>query len=263
MFNASYFTYDGVFSGEYGLRIADFDDETINTTDVFSREIITTKPARLERFFYAGSRLSNPQTYQFTILSEQPISDISRREILSWLFTRSEYKKLTVHQPDLESYWYNCIFSAIDIVYARGRCVGFTVSATFDSMYAYGNPKILTITGSGAARTVTFENESDIPDGYIYPKVSFRATSPAAGSDIRLVNNTDDPSRVFEFTGLSPNESIIVDNELKIITSSVSGDKLSNFSKKWFRLRGGTNQLSVTINGSVTIECPTNVLIGY
>ena len=263
MFNASYFTYDGVFSGEYGLRIADFDADTINTTDVFSKEVITTKPARLDRFFYSGSRLTNPQRYSFTILSERQISDDARREILSWLLSRSEYKKLVVHQPDLEGYWYNCVFPDINIVYARGRCVGFTVTALFDSMYGYGEPKTFTVSGTGGTRTLSLNNESDVLDGYVYPKVSFRASSPSSGFDIQLINNTDDSSRVFGFSGLSPNESVSVDNELKIITSSVSGDKLSNFTKQWFRLRRGVNKLSVTINGTVTIECPTYVLIGY
>lgn len=263
MFNASYFTYDGVYSGEYGLRIADFDDSMVITTDVFTVEPVVSKPARLDRFYYAGSKFETQPSLQYTILSERPIHDSFRREIIAWLLGRGEYKDLIVDQPDLQDYTYRCIFTALNIVYVRGYCHGFTVTATFDSPYAYGPTQKLNLTSSGTATSVNFINNSDILDKYIYPKVTFRASSSVGGNAISITNRTDSTSRVFRFSSLASNEQITVDNELKIITSSTGNERLSSFNKNWLRLRPGTNSLSITINGSVTIECPTYILIGY
>lgn len=263
MFNASYFTYDGVYSGEYGLRIADFDDSTVITTDVFTVEPVTSKPARLNRFYYGGAKFETQPSFTFTILSESPIPDSFRREIITWLLGRGEYKELIVNQNDLEGYTYRCVFTSVNIIYVRGYCCGFTVTALFDSPYAYGTPTKVSVKGTGTAQTVTIINNSDVLDGYVYPKVSFQATSAVSDKAISIVNQTDNPVRAFEFSTLTANEQITVDNELKIITSSVSGDKVSSFNKNWLRLRKGANKLSVTINGTATIECPNYVLIGF
>ena len=179
-----------------------------------------------------------------------------RREILSWLVGRKEFKKLQIHQIDLESYYYNCVFTDAEIVYINGRCHGFRLTANFDSPYAYGTPTKITV-GAGT-HTVRIENKSDIKDNYIYPIVQF------TGGSVDIVNTTDDSQRHFSFSGLVTTEVITVDNEVKFISSNIGGEKLSKFtSKNWLRLRPGYNTLNIVSTGTVTITCPHYVMIGY
>ena len=63
-----------------------------------------------------------------------------------------------------------------------------------------------------------------------------------------------------------------VDNELKKITANKGGHLLQNFCymdgakmshKNWLRLRKGENILNININGTVTIDCPQYIKIGF
>ena len=79
-----------------------------------------------------------------------------------------------------------------------------------------------------------------------------------------IVNTTDDSQRHFTFSGLAAGETVTVDNEVKHISSTVGGEKLSKFtSKNWLRLRPGMNSLTIIASGTVTITCPYYAMIGY
>lgn len=271
MFNASYFTYDNVFSGYYDLQIADFDAEPVNETAFVEPELVTLKTARSNRFFFTGVQYNNIPQYPFSIISPNIIDDNRRRAILQWLIGRNGFKTLVIHQRDLESYTYRCVFTNVDIIYVNGYCHGFRVTANFDSQYAYQEPTVITSTASGSAVTVNINNESDI-DGYVYPVVDFTASAAVSDKAISITNTTDSDSREFALYwyndstyphGVTANEDMHVDNDLHIISSSLPDEKLSCFNKNWLRLRPGNNVLSVTINGSVTITCPKYSFIGF
>lgn len=256
MFNATYFTYDGVFSGTYGLIMADFDDSAVVETPAFSPTLSTIKPVSVDRFFHNGVTYESAPTHQFSVISETEIPDFIRREILSWLIGRSRFKKLQIHQTDLQEYYYNCVFTDAEIIYVNGRCHGFRITANFDSQYAYGEETKWT--GGAGTHTITLENKSDIKDGYVYPIVEF------TGGSIDIVNSTDDAQRHFMFSGLNSDEIVTVDNEMKHISSNAGGTKLENFtSKKWLRLRPGYNTLTVVASGKFTITCPHYAMIGF
>ncbi len=260
MFNATYFTYDGVYSGAYGLQIASFNSDTVEDTSVFAPTLNIAKSARARRFLHNGITYDEAPEYTFSIISQEAISDLQRREMLTWLVGRNDFKKLQMHQPEFEDYYYNCVFTSADLIYVRGRCHGFTVTAKFDSIFAYGRPKKVTVTGNGTAQTVKIFNNSDIPDDYIYPTVSFTMTEEG---DVTILNTSEIIQAAFKFTGLRNTESIVVDNELKIIESTIGGDRLSCFNKNWLRLQHGANVLQITFKGTMTITVPTYAMIGF
>lgn len=257
MFNASSFTYDGVFSGKYGLIMADFDDGAVSETAAFSPVLNTTKPVSVNRFYHNGIIYEGIPQYQITVVSEDEISASVRRQILPWLVGRKEFKKLQIHQSDLEGYYYNCVFTDTELIYINGHCHGLRLTANFDSPYAHGTPTQITVSTAGT-HTVSIENKSDIKDEYIYPTVQF------TGGSVDIVNTTDDSQRHFSFSGLTSTEVVTVNNEIRYISSNKGGEKLSNFtSKNWLRLRPGNNTLNIVAAGAVTITCPHYVMIGY
>lgn len=256
MFGATYFTYDGVFSGVYGLTLADFNDSSVVETTAFSPVLLATKPTAANRFFHNGVVYDSAPQFSFSVISETEINDICRREILSWLVGRNEYKRLELHHDGIENYYYNCVFTDTQIIFVHGRCHGFRLTANFDSPYAYGRPtQVIVPSGS---HTVIIENKSDIKDDYVYPVVKF------TGGGVDIVNETDDPDRHFKFADLNPLDVVTVDNEVKHISATLGGEKLSNFtSKKWLRLLGGRNTLRIESMGEVTITCPNYMMIGF
>ena len=263
MFSATYFTYDGVFSGLYGLMIADFDDSSVIETNAFSPSLNTVKPPALNRFFHNGITYDEAPQHPFSIISEHPIQPSIRRKIISWLFGKDTYRVLKIYQPDLEGVFYKCVFTSIDIIYINGNCHGFRVTANFDSFYQYEFKEPILITGNGAEIVQEINNQSDINDNYIYPTVTFCTTAPVGDYDISIINKSDNPSRAFRFQGLLANETITVDNELKHISSSIGGERLSNFNKNWLRLKPGVNELSIVLNGTASIAYTSYALLGF
>ena len=287
MFNAMYFTYDGVYSGTYGLTIADFNDDAITETQVFSPTLNTIKPPQLNRFLHNGVFYNQVPQFQFSVISEREIPDFVRREILSWLVGRKEFKPLQIHQADLEDYFYNCVFTNTEIIYVNGRCHGFKLTANFDSHYAYGK-NVVEKLSSGK---MIIHNRSDIYGEYTYPTIEFTVgttpltsnkdaikwaseqpslknadgTSSCNSYDVCITNLTDDTQRHFVLAGLRAGEKITVNNEIKHISSSIAGEKLSHFNRNWLRLRPGKNELKVEINdtGDGEIRCPTYIMIGF
>ena len=263
MFNATHFTYDGVYSGVYGLRIASFEDETTTETPVFSPTFTTFKSSRAKRFIHGGIKYDEAPECPITFLSEGIISDTTRRDILAWLTGRNEYKKLQIHQPDLDGYYYRCIFKDVQIIYVRGQCFGFSATAQFDSIYAYGKSKTISITGAGEEVSAKVVVTSDVVDDYIYPIVEFSISGQTEGVSISITNEDDIVQEAFVFEGIRENERVVVDNELKLIDSDVGGDRLSCFNKKWLKLRKGVNNLKIKINGTAKITVPVYVMIGF
>lgn len=288
MFNAMYFTYDGVYSGTYGLAIADFNDDTITETQAFSPTLNTIKPPHLPRFIHNGITYDQTPQFSLTVISEVEIPDFIRREILSWLVGRKEFKTLQIHQPDLEDYFYKCVFTESEIIYINGRCHGFRLTANLDSPYAYGKGTVEKLE-SGDGDVYYIYNKSDIVDGYVYPTIEFtvgdsRLTgnevavswasnqhslkdpvsgTPCESYDICITNMTDDTNRHFILAGLVDGETITIDNEIRHISSNINAERLSHFNKNWLRLRPGKNELKVEINGTGEIRCPAYIMIGF
>jgi len=272
MLNATTFTYDGVYSGHYGLLIAELNAENIQETTPFTPIIRAVKTAKQKRFSFAGIEYEDLPRRQLSFMCQEPIPDFVRRELMTWLVGRNGFKKLQLHQPDYDPYEYNCIFEETRVVYVNGDCCGFILTAIFDSMYCYGKPRTKTIKSDGTEDVeIMLINESDVIDEYIYPIVKFKVAEPVDGKAITIVNTSDpaDPMRAFEFLAetefgeITQDEEIEVDNELKTIVSSVPGDRLSNFNKNWLRLVKAANNLKIRINGECTIECPMYVKIGF
>ncbi len=258
MFNATEFIYDGIYSGQYGLKIASFNGSALEETPYVVPSVVVGKSATSKKFHYLDVTYDSPPTYDFSVVSEESIPAEILREILSWLDSRKGFKPLVIMQTGLDELTYNCIFTVSSIIYHAGKCVGLNLSATFDSLYAKGKPIEIVVFGDGNDKEVDLYNGSDNVDEYIYPMVEFDTADGA----VSIINVTDDKEREFKFDGVYPNTIYKVDNELKIITGD-GNDLLSKFSKKWLRILRGKNHLKVRVNGVVTISCPRYVKISF
>lgn len=285
MLQATDFTYDGISSTMYGLKIATFDESTLVNTPYVTPTIKTAKPAKSKKFLYQDITYDNPPTYEFSIVCEEPISDLILREILSWLEARKGYRILKFHQPGLEDYTYNCIFTVSNIIYHTGNCVGLTLVANFDSIYMYGNPVVIEATvAEGATQVEVKDNSVDTPNGdgysyavpissgrfsidlvnesesedeFIYPIVEFknnqnciRITTYAKEDEETLVPIAEE----FKYEQTNGGATFVagttfrIDNERKIVglgENNAAVGLLANFNKKWLKLKKGYNLIEI------------------
>ena len=258
MLNATYITYNNILSAEFGLFVGSLDDNgSVVESTLFEYGASTKKSKGMNRFYFEDIDLESAPEIEFSLVSMSVINDITKRDIIAWLTSGHGFQKLIMHKPETEDYYCMCKFIGINEICVNGFCVGFKIKAVLDSPYQYGRDTKAELTaGTYSAQTLKITNLSDFTDKYVYPLVKFKLTS---GNSITIVNLSDDENREFKLTGLPTNKDIIIDNELKIITGD--GVFLSNFNKNWLRLKKGTNTLSVTLTGSLTITCPQIVCL--
>lgn len=247
-FNGEVLIYDGTPSDLYGLYIYN-DNGSFDSSNGESSEIITGNVVRHPFRFLYGHGDTDVLEFNISLVSKKPITRERRSAIYKWLVNRNGYKKLQIVQDDLNSIYFNTIFTEAEDIFHGNDMYGISVTAVCDSPYAYEEPIVYTATKSSA--TVIY-NDSDIND-YIYPVI--KITMEDSGGDISVINGNES-SRVFTFTGLSGGEVVTIDNRLKTIESSSGVRRLSSFNKTWFRIMPGDNAITIIGSGTVEITVP-------
>jgi len=110
----------------------------------------------------------------------------------------------------------------------------------------YTDEYITNYTSTSTASSYNINNLSNV-DGYSYPEFTILTTT---SGNVKIENITEGID--FELTGLNNAETITVDNERKILTSSTGLRKLGVFSKEWFKLVPDVNNIKLT--GNFTLE---------
>lgn len=284
MFNGLYFSYDGVPSEQFGIKILDFDGTGKFETNILSATVSTTRPARSPKFFRVGAVESEPTPFTLSIVSETALDGSARRAILSWLYKRNDFKEFRVYQPDLENYYYKAIFHSADAIYISGNCVGFVLAGVFDSPYQYGVPTIAStaVTGTSVSDSVAIidiNNNSDIPDGYVYPIIriinpsnTYLQSEDIVISEMKPGTSISTGREMAIAFNIPPSCVLTIDNAMKTIKwkqTNFNGSgtvPLSDFSGTWTRLAHGANRIKVTglkVGWDVEVECPDYALVGF
>lgn len=257
-FSATEFIYDGVHGGVYGLSILDIDNQSSpKRSQTLKATVYSGKTARsIKRSFYKTT-FEDVLEFDMTVLSETPLNSYQCSEILDWLVGRQGYKRLEISQHDRLGTYYNCIFTEAETVYIGNRAYGFTLHAVCDSPFYYGQDFTRKYEVSATTKAIKFDLATDCVHDYIYPTVTFKC---GAGTSSFSIKNLSEPTRIFSFTGLAGDETVTVDNEKQIVTSSQGINRLGTaFSKKWLRLSSGINKLEVSCDsdtGELTITAP-------
>lgn len=259
MFTATYMIYNGIHSASYGLRIASFDNESLEETTISSPNISTSKSKYMNRFVITNVQEDATPEVEMTLVSEVLIDELTRRKIITWLRGGKDFQKMIVERPNCEDVYYMCKFRDIRELKVNGHCVGFKMTAVFDSPFQYGIDTTAELKDDNYDnKIVRIMNRSDFTDEYVYPQVSFKLSS---GNSIKIINLSDDTQREFVMSNLPTGVQITIDNELKIIYGE--GVTLANFNKNWLRLVKGKNRLKVTLQGELQISCPQIVSTGF
>lgn len=244
------FIYGGVQSEIYDLRIFDFDPSSPAESPSSGESSISEQwlYRKTDPLFY-GRYYQSVLEFDFTIGSYNYINGQTRHAIESWLIGRSTYLPLRIVQDDISDITYNCIITKSNNIYVGNLNYGLNVHVRCDSPFAKSIQPTLTKTYAGGLSTENFIYLNDSSyNGYNLPLITF--TMDATATYFSLIN-TSDNNREFRFDTLAPLETITVDNDREMITSSISGQlRMSNFNKNFFRTIQGVNNL--TLSGYIT-----------
>lgn len=248
------FIYDGVSSEIYDLRILDFNPS--NPSDGISGGDVSVNDVWLYRrempYFY-GRYYQAPLEFDFTVGSYSKIDGMTRSAIQSWLIGRSQYLPLRIVQDDISDVVFNSIITQSAQKYVGNLNYGLNLHVKCDRPWAIYYPPTITKTysnsGSPVSETFNYYNAS-VYSGYNKPTVSFTIDNSSGSTNYFSIINATDSSREFRFDDLTPGETITVDNDKGIITSSASALRMTDFNKNFFRTRQGLN--SLTISGNIS-----------
>lgn len=275
MFGAEYFTYGGVSSSTYGLKIAEIGSTkggTVEERDAASVTLALQKAPGSARCLHGGVGYESAPSFEFSVISTSIIPPSTRSQILKWLIGSKEFKPLTFGGDGgySASYAYYCVFTSAKTILINGKAYGFRLTAQLDSQFARGTAQTISVTGSWDTTDGITEVAlvaGGYGNGYIYPTISFNHQK------VIIRNVTDDETTGVErkliFEGNTAGDLITIDCELRRISSSANDPVLRKLtSKNWLRLRPGVyNEIQMWLYGSVSNTCtitwPNYAMIGY
>ena len=243
MFWGYSFIFDNIPSERFGLYILNFESglSEANNADI---SIVTKEIQRRPVNYFLGVSQSAPLTFDIDFVSPTAIDGNVRSIINKYLFGQTGYKKLQIMQCDLSNVYFNCFLVNPRNIYTGNENIGYKATVVCDSPFAWEFPKTVSKTYGETITSDTFNFFNTSADNdYMYPNITFKTN--ALGDSISIVNESDG-DREFEFTNIDALETVTVDNDRQIVTSSSGENRLGDFNKKWFRLVSGKNVLSVS-----------------
>ncbi len=245
MFYGKEFIWNSVPSKLYNVFIYNFSTDNVITSPTGGDiNIISDKIYREPRPYVYGVTAAEPMEFDFTVGCERSLSGLERNMIEKWLIGKQEYGTLQIIQCDIYGIYYKIFLTKSTINYIGNLSYGLNLHAICDAPWAWEYPKnfVKTYTGNNIiSESFVFNNMSADAD-YEKPIIAF--TTNSIGNAFTITNTTDD-SRQFIFTGISPLETITVNNRLQTIVSSLSLARASTFNKKFFRLVPGLNSINI------------------
>ena len=247
-FNGFQFVFDGVPSSTYGLCLAEFDPNGFKTNSAGSNVTLIEDglPRRTKPYFY-GVVQNEKLQFEISITNTKGLDRRTVAVIQKWLFGQTRYKKLQVVQCDMDDMYFNCMLKNADIITIGNIPYGFTCTVECDAPWGWEFPRTSVFSTQEVETNLQFYNSSDDSD-YLYPIINFKLDTST--TDVSVIN-LDDNNRASTFTGLLPSETIYINNDLEIITSSTGLNRLKNFNGKYFRFRQGLNRIRI-IGGLTT-----------
>lgn len=257
------FKFDGIMSNQYGLIIANIKTDFSETKLDGKITYATTNILSTNKFYSNGRTITDPLTFDIEIVSKESnvgFSELQLRSITKWLFTRIGYHKLEIMSKDYAGLYFNCLLTDPEPKNAGVGGFGYKFTVICDAPWAWENPKTYTYNFTTLPSTINFINNSDYED-YLVPK-KVVVTANSTGGAISIVNQENDNSSI-QFTSLSANESITID-EFGQVTSSTGNLMYSKWNGTRFKFVNKDNHLYVTGNVSkIEITYQNARRIGY
>ena len=251
------FIFNGVSSDEYNLILVKVgEDGMIPTSIGAGRTPIEDWVINRSIPFYYKTRLE-PRTLNITLTLDTSATPTltwdanTRKNIFNWLYGSFGYKDF---QSSDSNYIDKIIFTN-PLEFTTADLVNGYITLSAQSLpnrYTPIQTTTLNISSTPITTSVnSLQNMMSLQgDYYFYPRI---IATIGSSQSLRIVNNSDS-GRVFEVTGLVNGETITVDNELKILSATSSSNLISKLTNKnWFRLKNGTNSLTIETNGTVSI----------
>ena len=223
------FIYDDVASEIFEMSIVNINNNYNETVSGSTVEFQTDQTSRNPKKFYLGASQTPNLEFPLEIVSNTPMDIYKFHEVKDWLFGNIDgYKPLHICVDSLKPYYFNChLVPDTDYTYSDGMR-GFKCTVKCDAPWAWEHyiTKSYSFTENMTNTIKIYNISADKED--TKPIVKFTLVPNQLSFSITNVSYNN---LLFEFTNLQSEETLTIDSEKKIITSSTGLRRLGNMSK--------------------------------
>jgi len=239
------FVFDEVNSRNKGLYLVRVNDEEMFFSPIYgNRDIIEDRNLKKDYNYFYSIR-KNPIEFELTFcLINDLWTQQKKYDIFNWLVKDKYCEFFTLDKTD-RIFYITCIDQGN--LMTNGNNEGY-ITMQFRSLYPYAISPVYTkeydLAGITSPTIIDIVNLSNV-DQYYYPEIEFKLVGD--NTNFKLKNLTVNEEYI-EFSNLSENESVYINNENKQILSSVENsypiNKMTN--KQWLRLATGVNKIEIS-----------------
>ena len=246
MFIQPNFTLNGIYSKDIGVSIVTFDSGIFNdigieyTSDIsIEHNLVDYNPCYIENFAETNEIELNLLVYNPMTMKPIDITNSDLETLYDWLITDGFVPFVSDDDVDL-TYYFKVV--RIQKVLSFKREGYLRVTFRPYSRYAYRRREYK-IDVNGDKEIEIFNLSRQI----YYPMIE--VTNKGNSSTVNNINN-------MKITGVNTNETIIIDNLLKLVQNSDGENRFGVCNRKWIGLESKTdNTIVLSGNMSVKIIC--------
>ena len=255
---ASGFYFDGICSLLYGLEIVNAEGSVMTSLPFVGSQTIEQEAPMNGLWPYLLSSSKKPIEFsmQFALIDQQMTAQ-KRLELAEWMI-KPDYSTLEFCNnrgviyhvivtsqadffcnPNSEGY-YTLSFQSMPTNYT------VTIDQSFD-LGAY--PESGHYLSPAVPATVTVQNPCNVlPDYYPYIEITYKG---GTGSSLQMTNLSKS-AEPFVVTGMSKDEKIMINNQMRTIFNNDGLNLFSRCNKKWLSLQYGSNMIQVNNRAVIT-----------
>lgn len=255
------FEYDGINSKKYGLFFGHVDTERLKQICGNLEYNQVFYPSLNRQEIHGVNKDEFPLSFDLEIISAEPISYWSAKEIKKWLFNSPTYKKLyasrikdkTIEQINGEEKrrYVECVFTNPEAMFYADGLHGWKCTCTLSSGWAFQDG--IEITYTDFTENIVIPVDSDNGD-YIYPTFTF---STAATDSLMspTIKNMSDNNRTMILKDIKAQTEVYVDSAVGTITDNTGTSLYPHLvDQKFLRLVNGDNVLQISGISELTIK---------
>ena len=243
MFIQPNFTFNGIYSRDLGVSIATFDSSIFNdvgieyTSDIsIEHNLIDYNPCYIENFAETNEIELNLLVYNPITMKPIDITSGDLETLYDWLITDNFVSFISDDDVDL-IYYFKVV--KIQKVLSFKREGYLRVTFRPYSRYAYRRREY-EIEVDSNKRIEIFNLSKQM----YYPIIEI--TNTGSFSTINSINN-------MKITNVNKNETIIIDNLLKLVQNSDGENKFNTCNRKWIGLEPKTDN-TIVLNGNMKVK---------
>ena len=255
------FEYDGIRSAKYGLFFGHVDTERLKKIcgDIEYKQ--SYYPSLNRQEIHGTSKDEFPLSFELEIISAEPISYRSAKEIKKWLFNSPTYKKLyasRIKDKTIEKIngvekrrYVECVFTNPEAMFYADGLHGWKCTCTLSSGWSFQDEIEITYTDFSGDIVIPVDSDNG---EYIYPTMVISVAATTNPISPAIVN-TSDNNRKMEIKDIPAQTEIYVDSAVGTITDNTATSLYPNLvDQKFLRLVNGDNVLQVSGISELTIR---------